>query len=296
MVKSDLYKIFGYWDYYRDGMFVIEEDENEVLVLRLMICLFQFLIYNLKQRSYRDLLIRYSEILIFFRNESLGEMYGFIRVRQFIFLDVYIICRFDQVEEEFKGVLDLIQYIMKIFGIENDIWYRFLCWDLNNKEKYIDNFEVWEKIENDMKNILDKFGINYKEVKGEVVFYGLKFDIQFKNVYGKEDIIIIVQIDFVLVEWFDMMYVDRDGQKKRLIIIYCLLIGCYERMFVMFIEKYNGVFLLWLLFVQIRVIFVFDNFNEYVKNVVRILKENGFRVEEDYRLEIVGYKIRDVQF
>lgn len=295
MAKSDLYKISGHWDHYRDGMFVIEEDENEVLALRPMTCPFQFLIYNSKQRSYRDLPIRYSETSTLFRNESSGEMHGLIRVRQFTLSDAHIICRPDQVEEEFKGVLDLIQYIMKILGIENDIWYRFSRWDPNNKEKYIDNPEAWEKTENDMKNILDKLGINYKEAKGEAAFYGPKLDIQFKNVYGKEDTIITIQIDFALAERFDMTYVDRDGQKKRPIIIHRSSIGCYERTLAMLIEKYNGAFPLWLAPVQIRVIPVSDNFNEYAKNVARILKENGFRVEEDYRSETVGYKIRDAQ-
>ncbi len=295
MAKSDLYKISGHWDHYRDGMFVIEEDENEVLALRPMTCPFQFLIYNSKQRSYRDLPIRYSETSTLFRNESSGEMHGLIRVRQFTLSDAHIICRPDQVEEEFKGVLDLIQYIMKTLGIENDIWYRFSRWDPNNKEKYIDNPEAWEKTENDMKNILDKLGINYKEAKGEAAFYGPKLDIQFKNVYGKEDTIITVQIDFALAERFDMTYVDRDGQKKRPIIIHRSSIGCYERTLAMLIEKYNGAFPLWLSPVQIRVIPVSDNFNEYAKNVARILKENGFRVEEDYRSETVGYKIRDAQ-
>ncbi|WAM35532.1 threonine--tRNA ligase [Caldicellulosiruptor acetigenus] len=295
MAKSDLYKISGHWDHYRDGMFVIEEDENEVLALRPMTCPFQFLIYNSKQRSYRDLPIRYSETSTLFRNESSGEMHGLIRVRQFTLSDAHIICRPDQVEEEFKGVLDLIQYIMKTLGIENDIWYRFSRWDPNNKEKYIDNPEAWEKTENDMKNILDKLGINYKEAKGEAAFYGPKLDIQFKNVYGKEDTIITIQIDFALAERFDMTYVDRDGQKKRPIIIHRSSIGCYERTLAMLIEKYNGAFPVWLSPVQIRVIPVSDNFNEYAKNVARILKENGFRVEEDYRSETVGYKIRDAQ-
>lgn len=295
MAKSDLYKISGHWDHYRDGMFVIEEDENEVLALRPMTCPFQFLIYNSKQRSYRDLPIRYSETSTLFRNESSGEMHGLIRVRQFTLSDAHIICRPDQVEEEFKGVLDLIRYIMKTLGIENDIWYRFSRWDPNNKEKYIDNPEAWEKTENDMKNILDKLGINYKEAKGEAAFYGPKLDIQFKNVYGKEDTIITIQIDFALAERFDMTYVDRDGQKKRPIIIHRSSIGCYERTLAMLIEKYNGAFPLWLAPVQIRVIPVSDNFNEYAKNVARILKDNGFRVEEDYRSETVGYKIREAQ-
>ncbi|MEZ0537412.1 threonine--tRNA ligase [Caldicellulosiruptoraceae bacterium PP1] len=295
MAKSDLYKISGHWDHYKDGMFIIEDDENTLFALRPMTCPFQYIIYNSRQRSYRELPIRYSETSTLFRNESSGEMHGLIRVRQFTLSDGHIICRPDQIEEEFKGALDLIQYIMKVLGIENDIWYRFSRWDPNNKEKYIDNPEAWEVTEANMKNILDRLGINYKEAKGEAAFYGPKLDIQFKNVYGKEDTIITIQIDFALAERFDMTYVDRDGEKKRPIIIHRSSIGCYERTLAMLIEKYGGAFPLWLSPTQVVVIPISDNFNEYASHVSKELKKYGIRVEEDFRSEKVGYKIREAQ-
>jgi len=295
MAKSDLYKISGHWEHYKDGMFIIEDDENTLFALRPMTCPFQFIIYNSKQRSYRDLPLRYSETSTLFRNESSGEMHGLIRVRQFTLSDAHIICRPDQLEQEFSGVLDLIQYIMKVLGIENEIWYRFSRWDPNNKEKYIDNPEAWEKTEEDMKNILDKLGITYKEAKGEAAFYGPKLDIQFKNVYGKEDTIITVQIDFALPERFNMTYVDKDGEKKRPIIIHRSSIGCYERTLAMLIEKYNGAFPVWLSPTQVIVIPISENYNDYASFVAQELKKNQIRVEEDYRAEKVGYKIREAQ-
>ncbi|MFR3347544.1 MAG: threonine--tRNA ligase, partial [Christensenellales bacterium] len=219
MAKSDLYKISGHWYHYRDAMFILgnpeEADVNkEVLALRPMTCPFQFMIYKNGLKSYRDLPVRYNETATLFRNENSGEMHGMIRVRQFTLSDGHIICRPDQIEQEFLGVLDLIRYFMKTLGLENDVSYRFSRWDPENKEKYIDNPEAWENSERLMKKILDDAGVNYYEAVGEAAFYGPKLDVQSVNVYGKEDTLFTIQIDFELAERFDMSYVDADGNKK----------------------------------------------------------------------------------
>ena len=297
MAKSDLYKISGHWDHYKDGMFVLgdEEKDDEVMALRPMTCPFQYTIYNTTQHSYKDLPIRYSETSTLFRNEASGEMHGLIRVRQFTLADGHLIVTPEQLESEFRGVLDLIQYIMKTLGIDKDISYRFSKWDPNNKEKYINNPEAWDKTQNTMKTILDHIGLDYVEADDEAAFYGPKLDIQFKNVNGKEDTLFTVQIDFALAERFDMFYVDKDGNKQRPYIIHRSSIGCYERTIAMLIEKYAGAFPTWMSPVQVKVLPISDKFNDYADSVKKSLKSKGVRVETDYRAEKIGYKIREAR-
>lgn len=297
MAKSDLYKISGHWDHYKDGMFVLgdEEKDDEVMALRPMTCPFQYTIYNTTQHSYKDLPIRYSETSTLFRNEASGEMHGLIRVRQFTLADGHLIVTPEQLESEFRGVLDLIQYIMKTLGIDKDISYRFSKWDPNNKEKYIDNPEAWDKTQNTMKTILDHIGLDYVEADDEAAFYGPKLDIQFKNVNGKEDTLFTVQIDFALAERFDMFYIDKDGNKQRPYIIHRSSIGCYERTIAMLIEKYAGAFPTWMSPVQVKVLPISDKFNDYADSVTKSLKSKGVRVETDYRAEKIGYKIREAR-
>ncbi|TCK92374.1 threonyl-tRNA synthetase [Natranaerovirga hydrolytica] len=297
LAKSDLYKVSGHWDHYRDGMFVLgdEEKDDEVFALRPMTCPFQYMIYKAKQRSYRDLPIRYAETSPLFRKESSGEMHGLIRLRQFTLADGHIICTPEQVEEEFKGVVDLIDYVMKTIGIDKDIWYRFSKWDPNNKGKYIDNPEAWKNTQEIMKKILDDIGLDYKEAEGEAAFYGPKLDIQFKNVHGKEDTIITVQLDFSLAERFDMSYVDKDNEKKRPLIIHRSSIGCYERTLAMLIEKFAGQFPTWLSPVQAKVLPISEKYEDYGYEVMKKLKDRGIRVEIDDRAEKIGYKIREAR-
>lgn len=297
MAKSDLYKISGHWDHYKEGMFVLgdEEKDTEVMALRPMTCPFQFTIYNAEQHSYRDLPIRYGETSTLFRNEASGEMHGLIRVRQFTISEGHLVCAPEQLEDEFKGVVDLINYFMKTLGIENDITYRFSKWDPNNKAKYIDNPAAWEDTQDKMKRILDHIGIPYKEAEDEAAFYGPKLDIQFKNVYGKEDTIITVQIDFALPQRFNMTYVDKDGEKKHPYIIHRTSIGCYERTLAMLIEKYAGAFPAWLAPVAVKILPISEKYHDYADKVAMELRNNGVRVEVDYRAEKIGYKIREAR-
>lgn len=298
MAKKDLYEVSGHWDHYKDDMFIIgdeEEDDEDVLALRPMTCPHQFTIYNSKLRSYRDLPIRYSETSTLFRNEASGEMHGLIRVRQFTISEGHLIVRPDQLEEEFKGVINLIDYIMDTLGIREDIWFRFSKWDPSNKEKYIDNPEAWEDSQEKMKNILDKLDLDYVVADGEAAFYGPKLDIQFKNVHGKEDTIITVQIDFALPERFDMTYVGQDNEKKRPYIIHRTSIGCYERTLAMLIEKYAGAFPTWLAPTQAIVLPVSDDQADYAYEVKDKLFKEGVRVEVDDSNEQLGYKIRQAQ-
>ncbi|MGL4772162.1 MAG: threonine--tRNA ligase [Clostridium sp.] len=297
MAKSDLYKISGHWSHYKDGMFVLgdEEKDEEVMALRPMTCPFQYAIYNTTQHSYRDLPVRYAETSTLFRNEASGEMHGLIRVRQFTLADGHIVCTPEQVEDEFKGCVDLINYIMTTLGIDGDISYRFSKWDPKNTEKYIGSQEAWENTQDMMRNILDHIGLNYVEAEGEAAFYGPKLDIQFKNVHGKEDTIITVQIDFALAEKFGMTYIDKDGNKKLPYIIHRSSIGCYERTLAMLIEKYAGALPTWLSPVQAKILPISDKYNDYAEKVVKTLRNNGVRVEADYRAEKIGYKIREAR-
>jgi len=297
MAKSDLYKASGHWEHYKDGMFVLgdEEKDKEVMALRPMTCPFQFTIYNAEQHSYRDLPIRYGETSTLFRNESSGEMHGLIRVRQFTISEGHLVCTPEQLEEEFKGVIELVNYVMETIGIQDDISYRFSKWDPNNTEKYIDNPAAWEKTENLMRNILDHLKIDYTEAVGEAAFYGPKLDLQFKNVHGKEDTIITVQIDFALGERLEMTYVDKDGNKQHPYVIHRTSIGCYERTLAMLIEKYAGSFPTWLSPTQVKVLPISDKYADYAAEVVNTLKAKGIKVFADYRTEKIGYKIREAR-
>ena len=297
MAKSDLYKISGHWDHYKDGMFVLgdEDKDDEVFALRPMTCPFQYTIYNAEQHSYRDLPIRYGETSTLFRNEASGEMHGLIRVRQFTLADGHLIVTPEQLEDEFKGVLELIQYLMTTLGIADKITYRFSKWDPNNTEKYINDPESWDRIQGIMKTILDHLGVNYIEADDEAAFYGPKLDLQFKNVHGKEDTLFTVQIDFALAERFDMSYIDKNGEKKRPYIIHRSSIGCYERTLAMLIEEYAGAFPTWLSPVQAKVLPISDKYNDYAESVTKALKNKGIRVETDYRAEKIGYKIREAR-
>ncbi|MFT8352004.1 threonine--tRNA ligase [Clostridium saccharoperbutylacetonicum] len=297
MAKSDLYKVSGHWDHYKEGMFVLgdEEKDDEVFALRPMTCPFQYTIYNAEQHSYRDLPIRYGETSTLFRNEASGEMHGLIRVRQFTLADGHLIVTPEQLEEEFKGVLELIQHLMTTLGIADKITYRFSKWDPNNTEKYINDPEAWDRIQGIMKTILDHLGVNYTEADDEAAFYGPKLDLQFKNVHGKEDTLFTVQIDFALAERFDMSYIDKNGDKKRPYIIHRSSIGCYERTLAMLIEEYAGAFPTWLSPVQAKVLPISDKYNDYAESVAKALKNRGVRVESDYRAEKIGYKIREAR-
>ena len=297
MSKNDLFKASGHWDHYKDGMFVLGDEiqDTEVMALRPMTCPFQFTVYNAEQHSYRDLPIRYAETSTLFRKEASGEMHGLTRVRQFTLSEGHIICTPEQLEDEFKEVVDLINYVMETLGISEDISYRFSKWDPTNTEKYINNPEAWEATQNQMRTILDHLGIDYVEAEGEAAFYGPKLDIQFKNVHGKEDTIITVQIDFALGERLGMSYIDKDGNKKIPFVIHRSSIGCYERTIAMLIEKYAGAFPTWLAPVQVKVLPLSDKYNDYTAKVVSELRNNGIRVEADYRTEKIGYKIREAR-
>jgi threonyl-tRNA synthetase len=297
MAKSDLYKTSGHWDHYKEGMFVLGDDESDegAMALRPMTCPFQFQIYNSKLRSYRDLPLRYSETSTLFRNEASGEMHGLIRLRQFTISEGHLIVTPEQLEEEFRGVIDLINYMMESIGIEDDIWYRFSKWDPKNKEKYIDNPEAWKDSQEKMKTILDNLDLDYEEAIGEAAFYGPKLDIQFKNVHGKEDTIITVQIDFSLPEKFEMTYIDENNEKQHPYVIHRTSIGCYERTLAMLIEKYAGAFPTWLAPVQTKIIPISDDQLDYAFKVKAELEKDDIRVEVDGRQEKVGYKIREAQ-
>lgn len=297
MAKSDLYKISGHWDHYKEGMFVLgnEEKDNEVFALRPMTCPFQFTVYKAESKSYRDLPLRYAETSTLFRNESSGEMHGLIRVRQFTISEGHLACRPDQLEDEFKGVVDLINYMLDTLGLREDISYRLSLWDENNKEKYIGEPEAWNAVQNKMREILNHLGIEYTEAVGEAAFYGPKLDLQIKNVHGKEDTIITAQIDFSLAERFGMTYVDKDGQEKYPYVIHRTSIGCYERTLALLIEKYAGAFPVWLAPVQVKLLPISEKYHDYADEVYAELKKNNIRVEVDYRAEKIGYKIREAR-
>lgn len=297
MAKSDLYKISGHWGHYKEGMFVLgdEEKDKEVFALRPMTCPFQYQAYLNKPRSYRDLPLRYDETSTLFRNEASGEMHGLIRVRQFTISEGHLMCRPDQLEEEFKSCLELTNYMLKTLGLYEDVSYRFSQWDPDNREKYIGTEEQWDEAQGVMKNILDDLGIDYKIGIGEAAFYGPKLDIQIKNVFGKEDTLITIQIDQMLAEKFGMEYVDSDGQKKNPYIIHRTSIGCYERTLALLIEKYAGAFPTWLAPVQVKLLPIADRHLDYLYEVKKALEAKGIRCEVDDRSEKIGFKIRSAQ-
>ena len=297
MAKSDLYKISGHWDHYKDGMFVLgdEEKDKEVFALRPMTCPFQYQAYLNKPRSYRDLPLRYDETSTLFRNEASGEMHGLIRVRQFTISEGHLMCTPDQLEDEFKGCLELANYMLKTLGLYEDASFRFSQWDPNDREKYIGTEEQWDEAQSKMKTILDDLGIDYKIGVGEAAFYGPKLDIQIKNVFGKEDTLITIQIDQMLAEKFGMEYVDKDGVKKNPYIIHRTSIGCYERTLAYLIEKYAGAFPTWLAPVQVKLLPIADRHLDYLYEVKKALEAKGIRCEVDDRSEKIGFKIRSAQ-
>ena len=277
MAKSDLYKLSGHWDHYRDGMFVLgdPEKDKEVFALRPMTCPFQYQAYLNKGRSYRDLPLRYNETSTLFRNEASGEMHGLIRVRQFTISEGHLMCTPEQLESEFAGCLDLAIYMLKTLGLYEDVSYRFSQWDPDDRDKYIGTAEQWNEAQSVMKNILDDLGINYKVGIGEAAFYGPKLDIQIRNVFGKEDTLITIQIDQQLAEKFGMEYTDKDGTKKNPYIIHRTSIGCYERTLALLIEKYAGAFPLWLAPVQVKILPIGDAQSEYAHGVADRLSSLG---------------------
>lgn len=297
MAKSDLYKLSGHWDHYRDGMFVLgdESKDKEVFALRPMTCPFQYQAYLSEMRSYRDLPIRYDETSTLFRNEASGEMHGLIRVRQFTISEGHLMCRPDQLEQEFRGCLEMAIYMLKTLGLYEDVSYRFSQWDPKDKDKYIGTDEQWDEAQGIMKKILDHLELPYKIGVGEAAFYGPKLDIQIKNVYGKEDTLITIQIDQLLAEKFGMEYTDADGSKKNPYIIHRTSIGCYERTLALLIEKYAGAFPTWLAPVQVKVIPVSEKHFDYAENLRKLFIQNGIRVEVDTRSEKLGYKIREAR-
>lgn len=297
MAKSDLYKISGHWDHYKDGMFVMgdEEKDKEVFALRPMTCPFQYQAYLNRPRSYRDLPLRYDETSTLFRNEASGEMHGLIRVRQFTISEGHLMCRPDQLEDEFKACLELTNYMMETIGLKEDLTYRFSLWDPNDREKYIGTEEQWNEAQGVMKTILDDLNIDYKVGIGEAAFYGPKLDIQIKNVFGKEDTLVTIQIDQMLAEKFGMEYVDKDGIKKNPYIIHRTSIGCYERTLALLIEKYAGAFPTWLAPVQVKLLPIADRHLDYLLEAKKALEAKGIRCEVDDRSEKIGFKIRSAQ-
>ena len=294
MAKSDLYKISGHWDHYRDGMFVLgdPDKDKEVYALRPMNCPFQYQAYLNKARSYKDLPLRYNETSTLFRNEASGEMHGLIRVRQFTISEGHLMCTPEQLEDEFRGCLELANYMLKTLGLYEDASYRFSQWDPNNREKYIGTEEQWNEAQSTMEKILKDLGINYQIGVGEAAFYGPKLDIQIKNVWGKEDTLITIQIDQMLAEKFGMEYTDRDGIKKNPYIIHRTSIGCYERTLAYLIEKYAGAFPVWLAPIQVKVLPISEKFIDRCNEILSELKKYGIRAEIDDRNEKIGYKIR----
>jgi len=294
MAKSDLYKISGHWDHYKEGMFVMgeEEKDKEVFALRPMTCPFQYYVYKNSQKSYKDLPIRYGETSTLFRNEDSGEMHGLTRVRQFTISEGHLIVRPDQMVEEFKNCLALAKHCLQTLGVEEDVTYRLSKWDPENSEKYIGSAEVWEETEQHIRDVLNELNIKFVEGVGEAAFYGPKVDIQAKNVYGKEDTMITIQWDALLAEQFDMYYIDQNGDKVRPYIIHRTSMGCYERTLAWLTEKYAGLFPTWLCPEQVRVLPISEKYADYAEKVQKELKKNGVLATVDNRSEKIGYRIR----
>ena len=297
MAKSDLYKISGHWDHYKDGMFVLgdEETDKEVFALRPMTCPFQYYVYKATQHSYRDLPLRYSETSTLFRNEDSGEMHGLTRVRQFTISEGHLIVRPDQMVEEFKKCLALAKHVMVTLGLQDDVTYVLAKWDPENRAKYIGEADVWEATQQHIREMLVELDIPFVEETGGAAFYGPKVDINAKNVYGKEDTMITVQWDALLAAQFDMFYIDQNGEKARPYIIHRTSMGCYERTLAWLIEKYEGKFPTWLCPEQVRVLPISEKYGEYAHKVAAELKKNGILCSVDNRSEKIGYKIRDAR-
>ena len=297
MAKSDLYKISGHWDHYKDGMFVLGEEENdkEVFALRPMTCPFQYYIYKAGHHSYRELPIRYGETATLFRNEESGEMHGLTRVRQFTISEGHLIMRPDQIDEEFKGCVKLAIHVLTTLGLADDVSYRLSKWDASNTEKYIGDAKYWESAQDKMRELLTGMNLDFEEADGEAAFYGPKLDIQAKNVYGKEDTMITIQLDFALAKQFDMYYIDEHGEKQTPFIIHRTSLGCYERTLAWLIEKYAGLFPTWISPEQVRVLPISEKHADYANEVLAKLKEHGIRATVDNRAEKIGYKIRETR-
>ena len=298
MAKRELYKISGHWDHYRDGMFILgdpDDESKECFALRPMTCPFQYQAYLNRARSYRDLPLRYDETSTLFRNEDSGEMHGLIRVRQFTISEGHLMCTPEQLEQEFRSCLELAIFMLKAVGLYEDVSYRFSQWDPNDSEKYIGTAEEWDDVQGMMGRILDDLGVKYKIGIGEAAFYGPKLDIQIKNVFGKEDTLITIQIDKLIAEKFGMEYTDRDGAKKNPIIIHRTSIGCYERTLALILEKYAGAMPLWIAPTQVILLPIADRHFDACDKAKKQLEEAGLRVEVDYRNEKLGYKLREAQ-
>ena len=299
MAKRDLYRMSGHWDHYLDGMFILGDpydETKECFALRPMTCPFQYQVFLNRARSYRDLPMRLGETSTLFRNEDSGEMHGLIRVRQFTISEGHLILRPDQLEDEFRGCFELASYCLETLGLKEDCSFRFSQWDpANPGNKYEGTAEQWEHAQSVMKKILDDLGIDYKVGIDEAAFYGPKLDIQIKNVFGKEDTLITIQIDMLLAEKFGMEYTDVDGTKKTPYIIHRTSMGCYERTLALLIEKYAGALPTWMAPEQVRFLPVTDRAGDYCAEQARKLEDLGFRVEVDYRNEKIGKKIREAQ-
>lgn len=297
MAKSDLYKISGHWDHYKDGMFVLgdEEVDKEVFALRPMTCPFQYYVYKNTQKSYRDLPYRMGETSTLFRAEDSGEMHGLTRVRQFTISEGHLVIRPDQAEEELKSCLDLAYYVLDTLGLAEDVTFRLSKWDPENREKYLGDEEYWESTQNALREVLKEKDLPFVEADGEAAFYGPKIDIQAKNVYGKEDTMITIQLDCAIAENFDMYYIDQNGEKIRPYIIHRTSLGCYERTLAWLIEKYAGKFPTWLCPEQVRVLPISDKYEAYAGEILKELKANGIDATADNRSEKIGFKIREAR-
>ena len=297
MAKSDLYKISGHWDHYKDGMFVLgdEETDKEVFALRPMTCPFQYYVYKNTQKSYRDLPYRMSETSTLFRAEDSGEMHGLTRVRQFTITEAHNVIRPDQTEEELSNCFNLAYHILTVLGLEKDVTFRLSKWDPENKKKYLGDEHYWESTQEVLRKLLEEKQVPFVEADGEAAFYGPKIDIQAKNVYGKEDTMITIQLDCAIAENFDMYYVDQDGEKKRPYIIHRTSMGCYERTLAWLIEKYAGKFPTWLCPEQVRVLPISEKYEAYAEQVRKALAEAGVDVTADNRSEKIGFKIREAR-
>ncbi len=301
MAKSDLYKISGHWDHYMDGMFILNKesegtkDGKEVMALRPMTCPFQYYVYMNEQRSYRDLPYRMSETSTLFRNEDSGEMHGLTRVRQFTITEGHIVLRPDQAEEELTRCVELANYVMTTLGVQDDVTYRLSKWDPENRDKYEGDEEYWNSTQGFLRNVMDKNGIKYTEADGEAAFYGPKIDIQAKNVYGKEDTMVTIQLDCSSAAKFGMYYIDENGNKALPWIIHRTSMGCFERTLAWLIEHYAGQFPTWMCAEQVRVLPISDKYTDYANEVSAALKKAGIRNTVDARSEKIGFKIREAR-
>ena len=297
MAKADLYKISGHWDHYMDGMFILnkDKDDKETMALRPMTCPFQYYVYMNEQHSYRDLPYRMAETSTLFRNEDSGEMHGLTRVRQFTITEAHIILTPEQAEEELTRCTELCHYVMKTLGIDGDVTYRLSKWDPNNTDKYLGDEEYWNSTQQYLRDVMDENNIKYTEAEGEAAFYGPKIDIQAKNVYGKEDTMVTIQLDCASAEKFGMYYIDENGEKKLPWIIHRTSMGCYERTLAWLIEHYAGKFPTWLCPEQVRVLPISEKYIDYANKVAAELKKNDVDVTVDDRAEKIGYKIREAR-